>query len=534
MIPIDASRIRIVLVEDEAAHLDGIFRAFKNSSLLSTDIRVAGTLAEYRQVVGASPPSIALIDLNLPDGNAFDLLVSPPETGPFPILIMTSHGSEKLAVEAMKAGALDYVVKTPEVFHNLPHIVSRALREWKLLKERRQSELELAAREAQYRRLVEGVPAILYSFSTSRGFLFFSSRAESVLGYPRTRLYVERSLWLDSIHPDDRLKVDTAMTESVSVKGYNLEYRIRDATGNYHWLADRSIGTWIEHGETIIEGLAFDITEKKRLVDEALLQQRQLQQADKMISLGILVSGIAHEINNPNHFILSNLAPLERSWADALPILDRYYAEHGDFRIGGQHYSDLRRELPEIFANLRGGSERIKSIVDELRDYAREWPVDLSSILSLNQVVKSALVLMANMLRRSTTRLRLEYGENIPKIRGDYQRLEQVAVNLLQNACQALPGPESGIEINTGFDLVRKVVTLTVRDEGTGIAADDLPRIQVPFYTTKRASGGTGLGLSISAGIANDHGGWLEFESAPGQGTIARLVLPAITQVDSL
>jgi len=123
-------------VEDEAAHAAAIQRAFAADDD-AFQIEVARTLQEFRERSASQPPDIALLDLNLPDGRAVEIMTRPPEAGPFPIMIMTSYGNEQVAVEAMKAGALDYVVKSAEAFATMPRTVERALREWKLLTERR-------------------------------------------------------------------------------------------------------------------------------------------------------------------------------------------------------------------------------------------------------------------------------------------------------------------------------------------------------------------------------------------------------------
>jgi C4-dicarboxylate-specific signal transduction histidine kinase len=131
-----------MILEDEAAHAEAIARAFRYSEA-GADFCVAGTLKEYREVIGGCFPDVALLDMNLPDGRAFELLTTPPENGPFPVLIMTSFGNEHVAVEALKSGALDYVVKSPEAFAAMPRTVRRLLREWTLLQERKQAEEEL-------------------------------------------------------------------------------------------------------------------------------------------------------------------------------------------------------------------------------------------------------------------------------------------------------------------------------------------------------------------------------------------------------
>ena len=131
--------IHVLIAEDDAAHASAIRRAFEAGGP-ETVIKVVGTLREFRQRSVEWPPNIAVMDLNLPDGRAVEVLTSPPEAGPFPVLVMTSYGNEQVAVEAIKSGALDYVVKSPEAFADMPHTVTRVLHEWKLLQERKRAE----------------------------------------------------------------------------------------------------------------------------------------------------------------------------------------------------------------------------------------------------------------------------------------------------------------------------------------------------------------------------------------------------------
>jgi two-component sensor histidine kinase len=127
--------MKILLVEDEPAHAEAIRRTLEDTRP-GLRVRTARSLAEFHDFVAAEIPDLAIMDLNLPDGRAVEALSAPPESGPFPILLMTSYGDERIAVEAMKAGALDYLVKSEEAFAAMPHTVDRVLREWSLLKER--------------------------------------------------------------------------------------------------------------------------------------------------------------------------------------------------------------------------------------------------------------------------------------------------------------------------------------------------------------------------------------------------------------
>jgi signal transduction histidine kinase len=262
-------------------------------------------------------------------------------------------------------------------------------------------------------------------------------------------------------------------------------------------------------------------------MEELSNNQRQLVQADKMAALGTLVSGVAHEINNPNGLILLNIPILRKVQADVVRLLDAWREQEGDFTLGGIAYSRMRRELPEILEEMHEGALRIKRIVNDLKDFARREEGTCKALIDVGDASRKAVRLVEPTIRKSTDHFSAQYEDDLPLVWGNSQRIEQVVINLVLNACQALPGRDRAIEITTRFDAAAGTVILCVRDEGTGIAPEHLVHLTDPFFTTKRESGGTGLGLSVSAGILKDHGGSLTFESTPGQGTIACLELPA-------
>lgn len=273
------------------------------------------------------------------------------------------------------------------------------------------------------------------------------------------------------------------------------------------------------------EELAQEVAERNRALEELRRHQDKLIQADKMATLGILVAGVAHEVNNPNGLILLNLPILKDVYHDALETLEARYLEQGDFPLGGLPYSRMRQEVPLMLEEMGQGAARIKRIVEDLKDYARHDSAARSEPFDLNAMAQAALRLVETTIRSSTSRCVASYADDLPPVSGNALRIEQVIVNLLINACQALPSRERGIHLATSFDAGRGTVRLTVRDEGVGIPPEFMNRLIDPFFTTKRESGGTGLGLSISAGIVSEHGGSLGFDSPPGCGTTATLTL---------
>jgi PAS domain S-box-containing protein len=311
----------------------------------------------------------------------------------------------------------------------------------------------------------------------------------------------------------------------------NLEVEITDKHGRRRVLIANVKRAALRSGTTLI---AFrDITERKDAEKRAKVEYEQLVQAGKMVSLGILVSGVAHEINNPNNSIILNVPLLSRMWYDARVILDQYMEEHGDFLLGNLRYSFARERVPHLFSGVIASSKRIKHIVQDLKNYARQGSTVMNEVIDINGVLKAAALLLDNQLQKATDSLEICCGFGIPHFRGNFQKIEQVVINVLQNACEALDDKTQAIRIRTGFDQRRGLVWLEVADEGQGIPADDLPHVTDPFYTTKRACGGTGLGLSISSRIMQEHGGELTIHSRRGEGTSVTLTFPARQEGDA-
>ena len=276
--------------------------------------------------------------------------------------------------------------------------------------------------------------------------------------------------------------------------------------------------------EKSVEQLNKEIVERESAEELARQQQEKLFQSEKMASVGTLVSGVAHEINNPNNFILLNSDNLADVWKDLTPFLDKYVEDHGDFMVAGLMYSEIRDEVSMIINGIKEGSERIKKIVLTLKDFARKDPGNLDQIVDIPLVIDDSVTILTSLIKNSTDLFSTTFSEDLPKIKGNIQQIEQVIINLISNACHALEDRTQGINVSTVVE--NRSVLITVQDEGRGISAEDLKYIMDPFFTTKRDTGGTGLGLSISYNIVKEHGGELTIKSEVGKGTVATIKLP--------
>lgn len=364
---------------------------------------------------------------------------------------------------------------------------------------------------------------------------FANAKAQQIMGIPSdeiTKLLYNDPKWkINDFNgnplPDKRLPFAVVMQTRQPV--HDIRYAIHLVDGQKVFLSINAAPIFDESGA--VSGMVStleDITQKVQSENDAEFRQRQLAHADRMISLGILVSGIAHEINNPNTFIMSNAYLFADAWQQAQAILDEYHKVNGDFLIGGIQYSMFQKNVPMLCSRIIEGSQRIKTIIKEMHDYARNDSIQMDESVNMSEVIKSAGVLLSNMIKKSTNHPVFELEKHIPSIHGNFQRLEQVIINIVQNACQSLPDRGKSILIRTTFEDRSNSVLIVCKDEGVGISKESIGHITDPFFSTKRDMGGMGLGLSISANIVHEHGGSLDFQSTVGIGTTVTLRLPIV------
>lgn len=494
-----APGLNILIVEDEPAHAEAIRRACVGSR-----VRIAGNLDEYWQAVTAEVPDIVLMDLNLPDGLALQELTTPAEDGPWPILVMTAHGDEQLAVAAMKAGALDYIVKSPEAFAGMPQTLERALREWRLRREHRLVVAALHDSEKRYRNLYhqfrtifEGMPEPLLLLKWDLLVEWANPAAIRAFGHGRADLAGARchELFKGRTTPCTPCPIQDCFATGNSLE---IEYHTRD---DHHWCL-RVLP--IHSGNEVIRQvllLGQDIGEKMRAQADAI-------RGSQLAALGELAAGVAHEINNPINGVIN-------------------YAQLLINRLADNQNQDLAQRI------IREG-ERIASIVGGLLSFARPQQ-DNRRPIHLAEALNDCLALAGAQLRRDGIAPRLDLPADLPPVSALKYQLQQVFLNLLSNARYALNEKYPGTHPDKHLDITgtsRKIdgqqwVRLVFRDTGTGIPPELLERARNPFFTTKPPGQGTGLGLSISCGIIENHGGQLTLESVAGEYTTVVVELPA-------
>ncbi len=265
-----------------------------------------------------------------------------------------------------------------------------------------------------------------------------------------------------------------------------------------------------------------DITDSKML-------ERQLIQREKMAALGVLISGIAHEINNPNNYISVNI-PILRDYLNVvMPMVDEYAKKHPDLEIMHMSYPEFREDIFELLDNVQHGSRQIKFIVRDLKVFSKPAKDKRIEIIDLKPIIEKVVAFCRSKIKRTVKTFNVHIPESLPEVLIDSQSLEQILINLLINAAQAFEKPmdeNSNVNLVVSMDNSRKNrLIIEVIDNGGGMDEKTLEKIFTPFFTTKSSEDGIGLGLYIVQNLIEKMGGCIEVESKLGSGSNFRIIL---------
>lgn len=350
----------------------------------------------------------------------------------------------------------------------------------------------LAASEARFQQMASVIPVAFWMVSPDYKTNFYVSPAfEVIYGRSCQELYRDPALWRRSVHPEDLARVEEWWREHYR-EPTEVEYRIVRPDGTVRWVRDVSFPVLDESGHLImLTGASEDITERRA-------RDAQLAQSDKLAGLGLLASGVAHQLRNP-------LAVIS-TWVQLLE----------------EHPEDARlRE--ESLPRIRAAADRASRVIEALLKFSRPGELVLAPV-DVRQVLAEALDLLSMHLASSQVEVRREWREDVTEIRGSADLLLQVFTNLAVNACDAMPNGGTLTVTCTGEP--EGGVCIRFIDTGQGIKPQDLPHVFDPFFTTRLSKQGTGLGLVVSHTIVQQHHGTIEVESSPGVGTTFTVRLP--------
>ncbi|MFO8009458.1 MAG: PAS domain S-box protein [Dehalococcoidia bacterium] len=506
----------ILVVEDDEALLKLIRRNLERGGFCTEGV-VTGR--EAIDGIVNNPPDLLLLDYLLPDMTGQEVVAGlKARQCEVPFIVGTGRGDEVAAVEMMKMGARDYLVKDASYLERLPRTIRLILEQISMEKRTAEAEKALRTSEEKFRTIFHSANDEIIVLDKEGTVVDRNVKGENILGYTFEEVAGKRIGELNYILPDNQLpRMAELFSSAMGGTGGRGFAELEMPHKNGSMVSVQASISPIEiagQREGIIVVLR-DISERKRAegelrqahaqLQEAMEQlkasQEQLIQSEKLAAIGQLVSGVAHELNNPL------------------------------MAISG--YSEILMNMPDEQAaasyiqNLHKETGRAISIIQNLLSFARKQE-PRKKPTSINSIVDSVIKLRSYKPGMDNIGVELYPAEDLPKAMVDFHQMQQVFVNLLINAEQALKRLNGEGKVSIYTRQVNGAIEIDFSDNGPGIPEDIQGKIFDPFFTTREVGQGTGLGLSICYGIIQEHGGEISVQSTEGGGTTFTIRLPGI------
>jgi PAS domain S-box-containing protein len=490
--------LSVLIVENSRDDADLLLQALRRGGYAVT-ATVVETPATMRAALTRQTWDVITSDHALPSFSAPAALALAKELRPdVPFIIVSGEISLHLAISLMRGGAQDYISK--EELARLVPAIARELRDVEVRRERQRAEDALRVSETRYRRLFESardgiliVDAVTHKITDVNPFMV------ELLGYARDE-FLGKELWEIGVLTDaeDSLEAFGTLQATGHIRYENLPLQTKAGARRH---VEFVSNVYLENGHQVIQCNIRDITARLQAEAQVQRQREALFQSEKLATMGQLLAGVAHELNNPLSVVMGQAALLQHV------IRDTRQAEQA--------------------AKIVQAAERCARIVQNFLALARQQPPERHSV-DVNQVVREVVELVAYPLRIDNVDVRFALAPDLPVVWGDAHQLHQVVVNLVTNAHQAMrevAGPRH-LTLATGVNAEGRQLWLEVGDTGPGVAAALQENIFEPFVTTKPPGMGTGLGLSLCQEIVAEHGGTIRLGQAGPQGAVFRVTLP--------
>lgn len=499
--------LRLLIIEDND----------DDAELEICKLREQGYAPEYQRVDSPQELEAALratrwdaiiADYNMPLFTGIDALRIVQTAGlDIPFLLVSGTIGEEQAVEAMKAGAHDYIMK--DNLARLAPAIERELMEVQVRREHRQTLEALRVSEERFQLAMQGANEGLWDWDVREDRIYYSPRWKTMLGYAEEELEDHFDTWKRLIHPQDREHTLALVSEFLAGRActFEIEYRMQHKKGHYLDILSRGFPIYDEHGKAMrIVGTHVDVTESNKL-------EQQYRQAQKMEAVGQLAGGVAHDFNN----ILTAITGYSHL------ILDQVQG------------NDAAKSYVE---DIVKASQRAAALTESLLAFSRKQMVTLT-VIDLSEAIRSYESLLRRLIREDIE-LKISCTATPLPVMADRGQIEQVLMNLVANARDAMPhGGKICIETfpvtldhtfieSHGYGKIGEYALFAVSDSGVGLDKETQSHIFEPFFTTKEQGKGTGLGLSMAYGIVKKHDGYINVYSEPGKGTIFKIYLPRV------
>ncbi len=497
----------ILVVEGNDKHAELIQRSFEKAAE-EYHLEIVGTIRAAKMVSERTSPRLVMTDYRLPDGDGSELVAV--AGGAWPVILMSSYGNEKVAVEVMKIGAQDYIVKSPEVFDDLHRIVKYALMTWELIVARRQTDEAVYRAKKDWEKTFDAVPELISIIDLDYTITRANKAMAARCGLTPQELVGRKCHEVICGISDSRSSCPHFI---MTQKG--MEHRDEFERELLNGVFDVTVSPLFDDDGAITGCVHVmrDITKRKQAEEERQNLERQLQHTQKLESLGVLSGGIAHDFNNILTIILGHCYILKEN-------------------IDTEVDRNVHLQLIESSAN------RAADLCRQMLTYAGKSTL-LQTEFSMWLLVDEIVKMLTSAIKKNVTII-LDMKRDIPMIAGDSSQIQQVVMNLIINASEAIGEMAGTITVGLKKRFIQSVqpeidyfgskilpgsyACLEVSDTGCGMSDETTRRLFEPFYTTKFT--GRGLGMSAILGILKAHNGTLQVASTQGVGTTFKVYIP--------
>jgi two-component system cell cycle sensor histidine kinase/response regulator CckA len=501
-----AEPLRLLVVDDAIEHAQMVVEFLRSGDAWPNGyMKIASSYDEALEAFVAQPFDVAVVDYWLGSRDGLMLLRDIRKRGiDTPVVMLTSRGAEEVAVEAMKAGAADYLSKANLSIEALERAIRHALALHAEEQQRWHAEAALRASEERFRALVENSSDALLLLDAQGRVTYLTPSSQRHVGWEPPQM-LGRSIF-DFIHPDDCETISAQMAEALRKPGTPVvhEVRFQHADSAYRIMEGVAVNRLDDPSVGAIIVNARDITERRKL-------EQQLRQAQKMEAVGQLAGGVAHDFNN----LLTAILGYSSLMLDDIPAED-----------------PLRQDLVEI----QSAGERAAALTRQLLAFSRRQMLQ-PQVVDINGLVRQLEKLLRRLISEDVE-LMIALASDLLPVRVDPASIEQILVNLAVNARDAMPLggrltiETANVELDDTYAFRHammppgRYVMLAVGDTGQGM--DEATRLRVfePFFTTKEQGKGSGLGLATVYGMVKQSGGFIWVYSEPGHGTVFKVYLP--------
>ena len=503
--------LAVLIIEDSENDAE-INAQYLRKAGYSIQFKRVETAGEMKKALELRSWDMILSDYSMPMFDVLSALAIYHTSGlDIPFIVISGAIGEEKAVEMIKAGAHDYLLK--DNMARFTSVIKRELREAALRKELSESNAALSRSEERYRTMIKATPdgifitdinGIITDVTTAGLNLYGTGNINDLIGIPFSSF----------IPVSERNTLDEIYKEAIA-HGLAQNVEIRFIKKNQSLLVTEANATLLqEHAGRPLSFMLIlrDISQRKNL-------EVQLIHSERMAGLGEIASGIAHEINQPLNTISITMDNILEEVASDEKIMKDY----------------LKKKSDKIFENIT----RIRNIIDHIRVFSRGHDDYILTAFNVNSSILDAVAMISEQFKYHAIDLRLFLDDQLPQIYGNTYKFEQVILNLLSNAKDALIEKENEQNISFGKSIEIRTFTgdhsivVEVSDNGIGVADENINQVMLPFYTTKDPGEGTGLGLSVSYQIIREMKGSIEFSSKLSEGTKIKIILKTKTEAEN-